>query len=95
MRRFLTVFICLSTLALAQNVVAASPAPTSDPAEILLTAERADAGELVVASGAAVGGEMPTPTTMMLLVTGLAGLTAAGGRRRVGERANLRHGAAA
>lgn len=85
MHRFLTAFLCLSTLAMAQNVVAGTPRPVLD-------ADRGEAivlqtpGERVMASGvelsqAVVGGQVPSAGTMLLFVTGLAGLSAVGRRR--------------
>lgn len=67
MHRFLTAFLCLSTLAMTQNVVAGTP----NPAGLLQTAAMV---------GDPVGGEVPSPSTMLLLVTGLAGLSAVGSR---------------
>ncbi|MFK7894914.1 MAG: hypothetical protein AB8G23_03710 [Myxococcota bacterium] len=67
-RRFLTVLVCLSTLAFAQNVVAGTPDVESASPEM-----------------SRVGGEVPKPSTTMLFVCGLAGLTAAGGRSREDE----------
>lgn len=83
MHRFLTAFLCLSTLAMTQNVVAGTPSSfaTVETGVIAVGGESAGlAGRTVVRDS--VGGEVPSPATMMLLVTGLAGLSAVGGRRR-------------
>ncbi len=88
MRRFLTTLICLSTLAMVQNVIAAAPAASSVPgADGLVAVEYAEAsavgslaGESLVVSPAAPDRDLPTSGTMMLLVAGLAGLTAVGAR---------------
>ncbi|MFO0689210.1 MAG: hypothetical protein U0900_10895 [Myxococcota bacterium] len=83
MHRFLTAFLCLSTLAMTQNVVAGTPSPLQAVgveaiAEATAVTSRATAPDL---SRASVGGEVPSPGTMLLLVTGLAGLSAVGSRR--------------
>lgn len=84
MHRFLTTFLCLSTLAMAQNVLAGTPRPPFqvDPQQTTVQS----AGERVMASGlalsqAAIGGEVPSTGTVMLFVTGLAGLSAVGRSR--------------
>ncbi|MEZ4333414.1 MAG: hypothetical protein R3F35_16745 [Myxococcota bacterium] len=84
MHRFLTVFLCLSTLAMAQNVVAGTPRPVLDGDRGQAIAQTP--GERVLSSGvelsqAVAGGQAPSPGTMMLFVTGLAGLSAVGRRR--------------
>lgn len=88
MHRFLTAFLCLSTLAMTQNVVAGTPSTFATVETRVIVA----GGESASLSGRAgvrdsVGGEVPSPATTMLLVTGLAGLSAVGGRRRGAERA--------
>lgn len=82
MRAFLIAFICLSTLAMAQNVVVATPLPRGDDeglqgaiAADLTAAERSDA------TLADVPREAPDPAAMGLLVVGLSGLCAVGNRR--------------
>jgi hypothetical protein len=87
MHRFLTAFLCLSTLAMTQNVVAGTPSSfaTVEMRAIAVGGESAGIPGRVVARDA-VGGEVPSPATMMLLVIGLAGLSAVGGRPRVSER---------
>lgn len=86
MHRFLTAFLCLSTLAMTQNVVAGTPSPVASSAarRIVQEVEKSDAGPVAQASLGAgtVGGEIPSPGTMLLLVTGLAGLSAVGNRSR-------------
>ena len=81
MRAFLIAFVCLSTLAMAQNVVVAVPvvseAQASEP-----VAPRTDAG--AVASPESMDrAERPVPqaSTMALLIAGLSGLCAVGNRR--------------
>jgi len=84
MHRFLTTFLCLSTLAMTQNVVAGTPSvfPTLETRAIAAGGESAGLLEQAVGRES-VGGEVPSPATMMLFVTGLAGLSAVGGRQRV------------
>lgn len=84
MHRFLTAFLCLSTLALTQNVVAGTPsAHASLPTPAIV---EAGAAGLALAElepvRAAVGGGVPSPGTMLLLVTGLAGLSAVSSPKR-------------
>lgn len=84
MHRFLTAFLCLSTLAMTQNVVAGTPSPI-ESVETLAGSGAVDAAALSTVraiSGGPVGSEVPTPSTMLLLVTGLAGLSAVGSRGR-------------
>lgn len=92
MHRFLTAFLCLSTLAMTQNVVAGTPSPLrTRGAELALQGTEAaglTAGPEL--AQAAVGGEVPSPGTMLLLVTGLAGLSAVGNRRPAPVRATSR-----
>lgn len=87
MHRFLTAFFCLSTLALTQNVVAGTPSAHAS----LQTSAIVEAGAAIALAEleaelepvrAAVGGEVPSPGTMLLLVTGLAGLSAVGSPKR-------------
>ena len=81
MRRFIAVFICLSALVLAQNVVAGTPVEALDRSEMLLAvAGQAESRVAGLEDAEAVGGEIPDPGTLMLLLTGLAGLAAVGGR---------------
>lgn len=89
MHRFLTAFLVLSTLAMTQNVVAGTPtAMTRGETSSIPTAALAATREAVPARmPATVGGEVPAPSTMLLLVTGLAGLSAVGGRGRAGATA--------
>jgi len=86
MHRFLTAFLCLSTLAMTQNVVAgtSSRLDALDARAIARSAAAGAAGGEGVVPGR-IGGEVPTPATTMLLVTGLAGLSAVGGRRRAAK----------
>ena len=79
LRRFLTAFVCLSTLAFAQNVVAGTSMP--DSKTVVMQAEKEYEASLEARIAVKVGGAVPTPSTMMLLVCGLAGLTAAGSRQ--------------
>lgn len=85
MRRFLTAFICLSTLAMAQNVIAAAPSSPSDGLEAVecplpTTAPGVGLDAVLIASPVAPDRDLPEPGTMMLLVAGLSGLTAVGAR---------------
>ncbi len=84
MHRFLTAFLCLSTLAMTQNVVAGTPRSVSslEPAWVALAGEAPGQGAALDRGREAVGGEVPSPGTMLLLVTGLAGLSAVGSRGR-------------
>jgi hypothetical protein len=89
LRRFLTALVCLSTLAFAQNVVAGTSTSASGSAGTLVDAgtlvEMEHRSTLQSASAGRIGREAPNPSTMMLFVCGLAGLTAAGGRRPENE----------
>lgn len=86
MHRFLTAFVCLSTLAMTQNVVAGTASPFQAdalPVRVVEGAAPAVSASVDPAlSRASVGGEVPSPGTMLLLVTGLAGLSAVGERGR-------------
>ena len=79
LRRFITAFVCLSTLAFAQNVVAGTSMPESGRAAT--QAEMEHQSKIHTGNVIRVGGESPNPSSMMLFVCGLAGLTAAGSRR--------------
>lgn len=83
LRRFLTALVCLSTLAFAQNVVAGTS--TSDSGSAGTQVELEYRSTFQAASAGRIGREAPNPSTMMLFVCGLAGLTAAGGRRPENE----------
>ena len=88
MHRFLTAFLCLSTLAMTQNVVAGTPTPFPALETRVRAAGMSHSGlEVQASSQAPVGGEIPSAGTMMLFVTGLAGLSAVGGRGRAGKSA--------
>jgi len=85
MRRFLTAFVCLSILALAQNVIAAAPSSASAEfgvagSSVLATSTAVGTDEGLVLSPAAPDRNLPAPGTMMLLVAGLSGLAAVGAR---------------
>ena len=93
MHRFLTAFLCLSTLAMTQNVVAGTPNPVAPSAAraIVQGVEGAGVGSAQASiGGGTVGGEIPSPGTMLLLVTGLAGLSAVGSRGRTPNPAPTR-----
>ena len=83
MRRFLTAFILLSTIAMAQNVIVAAPSHSSgieasvDAANTTAIGESADKATVASLSSRSV----PEPSTMMLLVAGLSGLAAVATRR--------------
>lgn len=92
MHRFLTAFLVLSTLAMTQNVVAGTPSPLPARARVA-HAFGADVDGLVAedaAAGSSVGRQVPSPGTMLLLVTGLAGLSAVGSPRRSERREGVR-----
>ena len=77
MRRFLTIFFCLSMLALLQNVVVATPAtPRID--RVAGVGEPTPDGAFEDAS--TQGRDTPGSGPFFLLVAGLSGLAAAGGR---------------
>ncbi len=71
MRQFLFALVILSTFAMAQNVLAIAPV-AGTASDVMLP---------VAQSESIPTSEMPAPSTVGLLVIGLAGLTAAGGRR--------------
>jgi hypothetical protein len=90
MRRFLTILICLSALALAQNVIAAAPASGISAsrgttafeeagAAVVTTPERT-ADDDVLAARTMVESDVPAPGAMMLFIVGLSGLTTVGSR---------------
>lgn len=88
MHRFLTAFLCLSTLAMTQNVVAGTPSPIATLETRVIAAGGNPTGlEGQGVSRGTLGGEVPSSCTMMLLVTGLAGLSAVGSRGRVAKPA--------
>jgi hypothetical protein len=83
MHRFLTAFLCLSTLVMTQNVVAGTPSPLDSlEARVMAAGQSATRPADGTLSPDAVGGEVPSPATLMLFVTGLAGLSAVGSRGR-------------
>lgn len=89
MHRFLTAFFCLSTLALTQNVVAGTPTAYASLPAPAIAEVGSDAGLALAGlepAGAAVGGEVPSAASMLLLVTGLAGLSAVGSPKRPVEQ---------
>lgn len=84
MRQFWIALVCLSTLAMALNVVSA--APLSSAAERPI-GPPSDVGAKGFDSETTLPGrELPTPSTTMLLVLGLSGLTAVGGRGHSRDR---------
>ena len=88
MHRFLTAFLCLSTLAMTQNVVAGTRSPLATLETQVIAAGGYPTGlEGEAVSRGTVGGEVPSPGSMMLLVTGLAGLATVGSRGRVAKPA--------
>lgn len=80
MRRFLIAFICLSTLAMAQNVVVATPAQSQTNSSMIAVTTDQDAA--FAPSESLRGRELSPTSTMMLFVVGLSGLSAVGGRNR-------------
>jgi hypothetical protein len=78
MHRFLTIFLCLSTLVMTQNVVASTPS-SLDAVEPRLIAAGAVESQHATASRVADGGTQ-SGAGLLLLAAGLAGLSAAGSR---------------
>jgi hypothetical protein len=76
MHQFLIVFVCLSTIAIAQNVVVAAPA--SSKAEFEIVVVSADGPGRFSSSALIHADDAPAPATMMLLIGGLSGLAAVG-----------------
>ncbi len=78
----MTIFFCLSTLAMAQNVLVATPESSAAKPLVGITT----VGPSIGPSGRSqpVGREIPSPAPMMLFVAGLSGLAAVGGRPRQG-----------
>ena len=77
MRRFLTIFFCLSILALLQNVVVATPEmPRID--RVMGVGGSTPIGALEDAPSQ--GHDVPGSGPIFLLVAGLSGLAAVGGR---------------
>ena len=80
MRQFWIALVCLLTLAVAQNMIVATPLTTDadraacPPSDIIMS-QFGSASALTCR-------EVPAPATMLLLVAGLSGLTAVGGRNR-------------
>lgn len=104
MHRFLTAFLVLSTLAMTQNVVAGTPTlrPGSEEGAVVAMARLGERGAGELRTPSLIGGQIPSAGTMLLLVTGLAGLSAASdrsrrrrpiaGRRAVESRTPAEHG---
>jgi hypothetical protein len=86
MRAFLIAFICLSTLAMAQNVVVATPLPRGDEGGSDSTRVDAATSDHSGAVATIAPREAPDPATMGLLVVGLSGLCAVGNRRSAPRR---------
>ena len=84
MRQFLIAFVCLSTIAMAQTVVVATPL-SADPVPAMSATSEASSSAFVP-SAAPLGGNVPEPATMMLLVLGLSGLTAVSGRNHARKK---------
>jgi len=80
MRRFLLALTILSVLVMSQNVVAGTPIPTS-PGLLGEAVEGVATSGSNLAMGTTVGGVMPEPVSLALLLTGLSGLAAAGNRK--------------
>ena len=84
MRQFLIAFVCLSTIAMAQTVVVATPL-SADPVPAMSANSEANSSAFVP-SAAPLGGKVQEPATMMLLVLGLSGLTAVSGSNHAGKK---------
>lgn len=74
MRQFLIAFVCLATIAIAQNVLVATPA--SSKTEFEIGAVSADGPGRFSSSVLLLADDAPAPATMMLLIGGLSGLAA-------------------
>ncbi|HEB91217.1 MAG TPA: hypothetical protein ENI85_16705 [Deltaproteobacteria bacterium] len=80
LRRFATILLCLSALAMGQNVLVATPA-SSAPARPGIEQTGPDPTAAATCDGAAaVSRDVPAPASLMLLVVGLSGLAAVSGR---------------
>lgn len=89
MHRFLTAFLCLSTLVMTQNVVAGTPSPLDSlEARVIAAGESATRPDGMALAPDRVGGNVPSPASLMLFVTGLAGLSAVGSRGRAEKSAS-------
>ena len=84
MRQFLIAFVCLSTIAMAQTVVVATPL-SADPVPAMSANSEASSSAFVP-SATPLGGKVQEPATMMLLVLGLSGLTAVSGRNHARKK---------
>ena len=82
MRQTLLALICLSTFALAQNVLAIAPSVESGPGAAKLSMTIAHVAHAGFVSNPAGSSQEAAPmSAMALLLVGLSGLTIAGGRR--------------
>ncbi len=85
MHRFLIAFVCLSALAMVQNVVVVTPLAVDSPLEIGAASEHSG-HHLMPTADILEEDNRPEPATVMLLVAGLSGLTAVGGRKHDREK---------
>jgi hypothetical protein len=80
MRAFLITFACLTTLAIAQNVVVATPLP-SDGGGSQAVLSHTGAERTTSGAPTARAGRVPQASSTFLLLAGLSGLCAVGNRR--------------
>ncbi len=84
MRQFWIALVCLSALTLALNVERAEP-PSTDPENGICPPSAVASNEFALAV-VVPGDEGATPSVLLLLVVGLSGLAAVGGRSRDQEK---------
>ena len=80
MRRILPLVIVLAILVMAQSVVAMMPGPSPAPAGAQIAIIEGLGGAAPLPPTDAALGALPQPMSLVLLMTGLSGLTAAGCR---------------
>jgi hypothetical protein len=90
MRQVLLALVCLSTFALAQNVLAIAPLPASSKDLVRVAAGVAESGTGVGTSPVALESTPPELASLGLFGVGLGGLIAVGSRRRTDTDADAR-----
>jgi hypothetical protein len=78
MRRVLTLMIVLAILVMAQSVVAMMPTPTPGRAQVEVLKDVESLASIPTTKAALRS--LPPPMSLVLLMTGLSGLAAAGSR---------------